>query len=116
MTGRRSSARISRFPELTPAREARIVRELAAQLEDFYRDALARGASDAEADAFARGQIPTGRGWRATSRSADRRHVRPRLDRVAADPERIADTHPQGGAARCSPTSSPTCATGFARC
>ena len=35
-----------RLPGLTPEREARIVRELAAQLEDFYRDALARGATD----------------------------------------------------------------------
>ena len=39
------------LPDLTPAREARIVRELAAQLEDFYREALAGGASEADADA-----------------------------------------------------------------
>ena len=30
-----------RLPGLTPERKARIVRELAAQLEDFYREALA---------------------------------------------------------------------------
>ena len=35
-------ARLS-LPRLAPAREARIIREIAAQLEDFYRDALARG-------------------------------------------------------------------------
>ena len=43
--------------DLTPEREARIVREIAAQLEDFYRDAVARGATDADADAHARAQI-----------------------------------------------------------
>ena len=45
------------LPELAPEREARIVRELATQLEDFYRDALSRGASEADADAHARAQI-----------------------------------------------------------
>jgi putative ABC transport system permease protein len=87
------------FPELIPERETRIIRELAAQLEDFERDALARGATAAEADAFARAQITD---WTRMARDvshADRRHARPRLDRVAADLERIADTHPQGGAA-----------------
>ena len=70
------------LPALTPAREAHIVRDLAAQLEDFYRDALARGVSDDEADAFARGQV---RDWDRLARdvaSADRRHVRPRADRL----------------------------------
>ncbi len=46
-----------RLPGLTPEREARIVRELAAQLEDFYREALAAGASDDAADAHACQQI-----------------------------------------------------------
>jgi hypothetical protein len=36
------------LPDLAPEREARIIRELAAQLEDFYRDARARGASEAD--------------------------------------------------------------------
>ena len=70
------------LPALTPAREAHIVRDLAAQLEDFYRDALARGVSDDEADAFARGQV---RDWDRLARdvaSADFRHVRPRVDRL----------------------------------
>ena len=47
-----------KLPALTPEREAHIVRELAAQLEDFYREALARGASEAEADAHARAPTP----------------------------------------------------------
>ena len=29
-----------RLPELAPEREARIIRELASQLEDFYRSAI----------------------------------------------------------------------------
>jgi hypothetical protein len=45
------------LPGLTPERQWRIVRELAAQLDDFYREALARGASEAEADAHACRQI-----------------------------------------------------------
>ena len=46
-----------RLTGLTPAREARIVRELAVQLEDFYRDGLARGLSESDADGEARRQI-----------------------------------------------------------
>ena len=42
---------------LTPSREARIVRELAAQLEDFYREALASGRDEADADGYACRQI-----------------------------------------------------------
>jgi hypothetical protein len=38
---------------IAPARESRIVRELAAQLEDFYREALARGAGEDDADRHA---------------------------------------------------------------
>src|SRR6476620_7935888 len=71
------------LPALTPAREAHIVRDLAAQLEDFYRDAVAQGASHDAADAFARQQI---RDWDRLARdvaSADRRHARPRVDRLA---------------------------------
>jgi hypothetical protein len=45
------------LPDLTPEREARIVRKLATQLEDFCSDALARGLSDADADAYACAQI-----------------------------------------------------------
>ena len=46
------------LPDLQPEREQRIVCELAAQLEDFYRDGRARGLNDSEADAFACEQIP----------------------------------------------------------
>lgn len=57
-------------------REARIVRELAAQLEDFCRDAIARGMSEPEADADARRQIADWPRLAAHIRDADRPHVR----------------------------------------
>jgi putative ABC transport system permease protein len=78
-----------RLPALTSDREAHIIRELAAQLEDFYREALARGASEPEADAHARAQI---RDWDRMARdvaAADRRHARPRAERMAAAIEHL---------------------------
>lgn len=71
------------LPDLSPEREARIVRELAAQLEDFYSDALARGLSDADADAHARAQITDWPRIAADVRRADRAHRQPRLERMA---------------------------------
>jgi putative ABC transport system permease protein len=71
------------LPGLTPAREARIVRELAAQLEDFYREGIARGLSDHDADAFACRQVCD---WDRMAQDVwlvDRSHARPVLDRVA---------------------------------
>jgi putative ABC transport system permease protein len=71
------------LPGLTPEREARIVRELATQLEDFYRDALARGATEQEADDDACRQI---RDWDRMAQDvwlADRPHARPRAERLA---------------------------------
>ena len=71
-----------RLADLTPEREARIVREIATQLEDFYRDALARGASDAEADAYAQAQVTDWTRMAADVRHADRPHLRPATDRL----------------------------------
>jgi putative ABC transport system permease protein len=85
-----------KLPALAPEREAHIVRDLAAQLEDFYREALARGASEANADAHARAQI---RDWNRMARDvadADRRHARPRVERMAAAIEHLPQ--PQRGA------------------
>jgi len=82
-----------RVPDLTPERESRIVRELAAQLEDFYRDALARGATDAEADAEACRQV---RDWERLTQDvwlADRPHARPRLERLADAIDLSTETH-----------------------
>ncbi|HEX2444417.1 MAG TPA: ABC transporter permease [Vicinamibacterales bacterium] len=72
------------LPGLAPAREARIIREIAAQLEDFYQDAIARGLGDAEADAFACAQIDD---WRRMAQDlwlVDRPNARPRLERAAS--------------------------------
>ena len=83
------------LPGLSPVRETRIVRELAAQLEDFYREAIARGASDAEADAHARAQITDWSRLGADVARADALHARPRLDQLA---DRIhAMPHPRRG-------------------
>jgi putative ABC transport system permease protein len=69
------------LPDLTPEREARIVRELAAQLEDFYREALARGASESDAETYARAQV---RDWDRFAQDvwlADRVSAPPRAQR-----------------------------------
>ena len=78
------------LPGHTPEREARIVRELAAQLEDFYREALSRGLTDAEADAHARAQITD---WHVMARevtAADHKHARPRIERLTNQIEDLA--------------------------
>ena len=79
------------LPQLTPEREARIIREIAAQLEDFYREAIAGGATEAQADAHARAQV---RDWDRMARDlrqADRPHVRPRIERLTDAIEHIAE-------------------------
>lgn len=71
------------LPAHSPERQARIVRELAAQLEDFYRDAIAGGLSEEDADGHARSQITD---WDRIARDvsrADRPHRQPRLERLA---------------------------------
>ncbi len=79
-----------RLPELKPERERRIVRELAAQFEDFYRDALARGLTEDEADQFAQRQIRDWEGFASDVRRADRPHTRPRLDQWSEKAEDVA--------------------------
>ena len=88
---------------LTPERDARLVREIASQLEDFYQDALARGASEEAADAYARQQISD---WTMLERDlvqADPRHERPRLERFTdrIQPRRRGGEEPWA----CLPTS-----------
>jgi putative ABC transport system permease protein len=70
------------LPQLTPERESRIVRELAAQLEDVYREALARGATHEDADALACTQITDWDRMARDVRQAEARHVRPRVERI----------------------------------
>jgi putative ABC transport system permease protein len=72
-----------KLPGLRPERESRIVKELATQLEDFYREALARGAAEAEADGHACRQI---RDWERLTQDvwlADRPNARPPIERLA---------------------------------
>jgi len=70
------------LPDLIAEREARIVREIAVQLEDFYREARAAGRSDADADAHARQQIVDWDRLAKDLRLADAVHLRPALDRA----------------------------------
>ena len=78
------------LPDLSPEREARIVRELAAQVEDFYREAIARGLSEAEADAYASAQVTDWPRFARDVMRADRAHLQPRLERLA----NVLDTTP----------------------
>ena len=83
-----------RLPGLPPERESHIVRELAAQLEDFYREALAGGASEQDADAHACRQIGD---WEQLTRDvwlAERTHARPRVERLA---DRVEMANPATG-------------------
>jgi hypothetical protein len=66
------------LPDLVRERESRVVQELAAQLEDAYRDAIARGLSPSEADAHTRAQITDWRSLADSIRSVDRAHARAR--------------------------------------
>ncbi len=75
-------ARLS-LPRLAPAREARIIREIAAQLEDFYRDALARGLSETDADAFACRQVSDWSSMATELSRVDSANSRTRLERTA---------------------------------
>jgi putative ABC transport system permease protein len=84
------------LPGLTPERESRVVRELAAQLEDFHREALARGLDEPAADAHACAQIRDWDGLARALRSADHAHARPRLERAVNALEARSATTPGG--------------------
>ncbi|HSL20542.1 MAG TPA: ABC transporter permease [Vicinamibacterales bacterium] len=79
-----------RLPELAPERESRIVRELAAQLEDFYRAAIAQGSTHDEADAHARAQVADWERLARDVRQAERPNRRPGLDRMADHMDNVA--------------------------
>ena len=68
---------------LPPERAERIVRELGAQLAEFHADALARGLSEPEADAYACAQVPDWFRLAEDVSRADRPHQRSRVDRLA---------------------------------
>ena len=66
--------------EFKPEREKKIIREVAAQLEDFYREALSRGMTETEADAYARRQIKDWECFASDVRRFDRPHRHPRIE------------------------------------
>src|SRR5262245_14106931 len=74
--------------DLPREREARIQRELAAQLGDFYRDAVARGMTESDADDHARAQITDWVRLESTLRRVEGPNIRSPLDRWS---ERIDD-------------------------
>ncbi|HET9360723.1 MAG TPA: ABC transporter permease [Vicinamibacterales bacterium] len=76
------------LPHLTRERQSRIVQELATQFEDFYREAIARGMTESDADAFARAQITDWIGLASTLADVARSHVRSPMDRWS---ERLDD-------------------------
>jgi predicted permease len=76
------------LPGLVRERESRIVRELSSQLEDFYREGLARGMTESDADAYARAQITDWTALAATLSDVDRPHARGHVDRWS---ERLDD-------------------------
>ena len=73
------------LPELKPERERRIVRELASQLEDFYRDAISGGMSEEEAEAFAERQIQDWECMAGDVRRVERSHFQRKLVRWAEE-------------------------------
>ena len=85
-----------RLSGLTPDRQARIVRELAVQLEDFYRDGLARGLSEHDADGEACRQISDWDRLAEDVRLAGRLHAASRFDRLADSLDATAGTERTG--------------------
>jgi putative ABC transport system permease protein len=63
-----------------PAREARLVNEVTAQLEDVYREAVLRGATDEEADRVARDHVADWREFAADLAGVDRAEKVPALE------------------------------------
>jgi hypothetical protein len=76
------------LPGLARERESRILRELSSQLEDFYREAVAGGMTEAQADAHARAQITDWTQLAATLTDVDRPHVRGHIDSLVGPPGR----------------------------
>lgn len=77
-----------RLSNLTLERESRIVQELASQFEDFYREAVARGMTESDADAWVRAQITDWTSLASALRGVHGSHVRSPLDRWS---ERLDD-------------------------
>jgi len=70
-----------RLDTVKPGRVTDLVEDLAAQLQDLYEEALARGADEADAAAWARAQIADWERFASDIAAAERRHAQSRLDR-----------------------------------
>ena len=79
---------------LRPERERRIVRELAANLEDVYQDALREGMTDEDAQRAAAEHIRDWERLAADLRSADPAALEPRMDRLS---DRLLSPPPEEG-------------------
>ena len=75
-------------------REERIIDELADQLEEFHREALERGSSHHDADAYARAQVKDWRSFESDIHRADRLNRTGSLDRWQ---QRTENTNPFKG-------------------
>ncbi|MGH9816693.1 MAG: ABC transporter permease [Candidatus Acidiferrales bacterium] len=82
-----------RLPGLHAEREAEIVEDLAQQLEDAYRTARLRGASDEAARQQALAEIPDWDQFAADVQRADTRHARPSLDHAIDRLDQTVSSH-----------------------
>ena len=69
-----------RLEGMTLEREKTIVREVATQLEEFYREGLSQGMTEVEADEHARRQVRDWSCFESDIRRADPRNARSRID------------------------------------
>ena len=70
-----------RLPEMTGRRDVRIISELADHLEEIYREALAEGASDEEAEAVVRMRLGDLNRAARELRRTERHHIAAELNR-----------------------------------
>jgi hypothetical protein len=82
---------------LTPGRQLRVVRELAAQLEDIYREVLARGLPGTDADALATSAISDWTRLADDVRGASRHHTQSPFDRLSDTLDERFHRHPRKG-------------------
>jgi len=80
------------LPNLNSGREKEIIEEVATQLEEFYGEAISRGASEDEAVRYARGQIIDWEGFKSDLNHSNRRSYQPRPEKWYADAESTALT------------------------
>jgi len=86
------------LPDMKGERDERIIAELGAQLEEFYLEALGRGASEQEADAYVREQVTDWEGLAADILRSDRSDTVPGVERwVERSEQRVRQKGKLGG-------------------